>query len=475
MISINPGLEEKIIELVRDVAIKNGVVARIVGGWVRDRILGISSKDIDITVEGASLSGLDFANCIRDHFKEHKEKYIDDLVRSSCANPEKDIHVTVIEEKPEQSKHLETETFTVFGEEIDIVALRKEVYLPGSRIPIIEPATSVEDAHRRDFTINALFYNIVSGELEDLTGQGLDDFKRKIIRTPLDPHQTFKDDPLRMLRGFRLLAKLDEEWSISPDVMSCFDNEELLMDLLLKVSHERVGQEFMKVLGGKNYKKSLVTMLRHPRFFETIFWSKVPSGLEEWIGSLVGEHGCVDLLSILMCQIVEETDVATFSEHYLDYLKREIMLVLKELETYPGETRLVNRLKMLKKPVKFRTELDCVRFCLSELLKLPRNLTNAVTITVESVLKLGECGDDAEKYLVLYRNRRRFLQNWKENCFGDIIRLLCFPGLSDEKIVEIEQKINNERYSQEWKVQTEVKSIGEYIQIRSLEVIRSLI
>jgi len=83
----------------------------------------------------------------------------------------------VIRSNPDQSKHLETAKVKYQGIEIDFVNLRSESYASTSRIPEIEFGTAEEDAVRRDFTINALFYNIGQGNVEDLTGKGLEDLR----------------------------------------------------------------------------------------------------------------------------------------------------------------------------------------------------------------------------------------------------------------------------------------------------------
>jgi tRNA nucleotidyltransferase (CCA-adding enzyme) len=101
--------------------------------------------------------------------------------------------VWVIPANPDQSKHLETATLKVHGLPIDFVHLRNEQYSHDSRIPAIEVGTPLEDAERRDFTINALFYNLHTRQIEDLTGKGLKDLENGIIRTPLEPHTTFLD------------------------------------------------------------------------------------------------------------------------------------------------------------------------------------------------------------------------------------------------------------------------------------------
>lgn len=70
---------------------------------------------------------------------------------------------------------------------IDLVNLRSEEYAADSRVPIIDIGTPEQDAMRRDLTLNSLFYNINTGQIEDLTGKGIDDLKSKICRTPLEP------------------------------------------------------------------------------------------------------------------------------------------------------------------------------------------------------------------------------------------------------------------------------------------------
>jgi tRNA nucleotidyltransferase (CCA-adding enzyme) len=94
---------------------------------------------------------------------------------------------------PEQSKHLETATMQLHGLSLDLVNLRSETYSVASRIPQIEFGTPLQDAERRDFTINALFYNLHTKEIEDFTGRGLQDLRDGIIRTPLAPLVTFLD------------------------------------------------------------------------------------------------------------------------------------------------------------------------------------------------------------------------------------------------------------------------------------------
>ena len=87
--------------------------------------------------------------------------------------------------------------------------MRKETYAEDSRIPQQEFGTAEEDAYRRDFTINAMFYDLSTEKIEDFTGQGLDDLRTGIIRTPLNPLETFRDDPLRVLRALRFATRFN--------------------------------------------------------------------------------------------------------------------------------------------------------------------------------------------------------------------------------------------------------------------------
>ncbi len=147
--------EKKIFELIKEYALslKNEIVPRVAGGWVRDKIMLRDSSDIDIVLN--NISGYDFATGL--------SKFSSDTssVHKILANPEK-------------SKHLETAICCVYGRNIDFVQLRSEVYRD-SRIPDVMSAGPIEDAMRRDLTINSLFYNLTTNEVEDFTGRGVND------------------------------------------------------------------------------------------------------------------------------------------------------------------------------------------------------------------------------------------------------------------------------------------------------------
>lgn len=169
-----------------------------------------------------------------------------------------------IKKNPEKSKQLETTTVKIFGRDVDFVNLRKEVYSEDSRNPVMEFGTPEEDAERRDATINALFYNIHTGLVEDFTG-GLNDLKAKRITTPMDPEKTFKDDPLRVLRLIRFSSRLGFE--IDPHVEQWMGDPTVAENLKLKISRERVGTELSKMLKGmiQMVQRKLILLLTNIR------------------------------------------------------------------------------------------------------------------------------------------------------------------------------------------------------------------
>lgn len=217
------------------------LVLRWAGGWVRDKLLGRQSQDIDVAIN--CMTGEVFGNRLRDFCSvpENKEKH--SLRKEDLGSLHK------IAKNPEKSKNLETATVKIFGLDVDFVNLRTETYTEDSRNPQIEFGTAEEDASRRDATVNALFYNIHTDEVEDFVG-GLEDMQNKIIRTPLEPFQTFMDDPLRVLRLVRFASRLG--FTIEPNVKAYMGNEKVLSALRVKISRERVGVEVEKMLKGKS-------------------------------------------------------------------------------------------------------------------------------------------------------------------------------------------------------------------------------
>lgn len=210
-------------ELGKRIQYNGPVEARIAGGWVRDKLLRKESNDIDVSV--SIMTGLEFANLFGQWLDAHHQHVV--LEPSSSSAPlspglkaaMSGIHK--ISANPDQSKHLETAKVTIQDPklELDFVNLRKEVYEGDSRIPTMTFGTPQEDAERRDICINALFYNVNTGQVEDWTGKALTDLKEGLIRTPLEPLTTFLDDPLRVLRTVRFATRY--EYKVDEAIVEC--------------------------------------------------------------------------------------------------------------------------------------------------------------------------------------------------------------------------------------------------------------
>lgn len=244
-------VEIKIINLLKEYSqtLVPPVIPRIAGGWVRDKLLGKETSDMDVALD--NITGMKFAI---------------GLVNYIGINT----HVGKIMANPEKSKHLETAVVHLFGLTIDFVHLRTESYT-SSRIPQITHGTPQEDAYRRDITINALFYNLITNEIEDFTGKGLYDLRNKIINTPLNPNITLLDDPLRILRIFRFSVKFN--FKIDNQIYNAIKHNNIRIAFSTKISCERIWHELFTMLNYKNGYLGLIK-LSECNFIEPIFKHK---------------------------------------------------------------------------------------------------------------------------------------------------------------------------------------------------------
>ena len=218
---------------------------RIAGGWVRDKLLGKDSDDIDIAI--TPLNGLPFAQALSNYM--HK---LDPTQKLPT--------IAKIEANPDQSKHLETARMKVIGYEIDFVNLRSETYASGSRIPTMTLGTPLQDALRRDITINSLFFNVHTKQVEDFTQKGLEDLSKRLIRTPLEPIQTFLDDPLRVLRCIRFATRYN--FILDQAIVEAALKPQIRKGVSEHVSKERIGIEVDKMLKSQHPQEALINIDR---------------------------------------------------------------------------------------------------------------------------------------------------------------------------------------------------------------------
>ena len=207
-------LSHPIFEVIRD-AVQNERVF-VIGGFVRDLLLGRTCKDIDIVIEG---SGIELAEKIAEK------------VNATKVSVFKNFGTAMIKLKD--------------GYEIEFVGARKESYDRNSRKPTVENGTIEDDQKRRDFRINALAISLnkaTYGDLVDPFG-GVTDLKNKLIKTPLEPGVTYSDDPLRMMRAIRFASQLG--FNIHHTSLSAIRENKERISI---ISQERITSELNKII-----------------------------------------------------------------------------------------------------------------------------------------------------------------------------------------------------------------------------------
>ncbi len=208
--------KESIFKIIERCADELGGHAFLVGGYVRDFILEIPCKDIDIVFLG---KGIALAEKVKD-----------------ALGP--DAVLTTF-------KNFGTAHIAFHDLIIEFVGARKESYRKNSRKPVVEDGTLHDDQLRRDFTINAMAVGL-NGEFKNVfldPFHGLDDIKNKIIRTPQDPMITFSDDPLRIIRSVRFASRFNYE--LHPDITNAIPQ---VLHRLEIVSMERIHEELNKII-----------------------------------------------------------------------------------------------------------------------------------------------------------------------------------------------------------------------------------
>ncbi|KAI3656441.1 hypothetical protein MP638_006288 [Amoeboaphelidium occidentale] len=361
--------EEKLCSLLLQVAdyihIKKNypkVTLRMAGGWVRDKLMGNESHDADVTID--LVTGVEFAEHVHDYvFTELKTP---DILGHKGK-------VAKIKSNPEKSKHLETANIQAFGIEVDFANLRSEAYVEGSRIPSMAFGTPVEDASRRDLTINALFYNLHSKQVEDHLGNGIPDLQAGIIRTPLPAYETFRDDPLRILRSIRFATRFG--YKIVDDISKAAQRDDIRAALQKMVSKERVWEELKKTLL-TNRPVDCFKYFRDFGIFECVL--ELPS---EYSGNFTSDNiqSCINQASIMESVLKDHGIRRAFGLSQLSKEHQRNLLLAAGLAGYDGMTY-----KEVKG--KRRNILPVVHYITKQSLKMPNTESDFVC----SLLSLKE-------------------------------------------------------------------------------------
>lgn len=209
--------EKELFKLIGDAAASIQVPAYLVGGYVRDRILGIDAKgDVDIVCVG---DGLLLAQKVAAKLPGQPQVHL--FQRFGTAMIKSDQW------------------------ELEFVGARKESYTEHSRKPTVSPGSLEDDQNRRDFTINAMAMSLQKDDFGKIIDpfDGLKDLVEKRIVTPLDPVKTFSDDPLRMMRAIRFATQLG--FQIEAITYKGIRDNAHRLDI---ISKERIAQELQKII-----------------------------------------------------------------------------------------------------------------------------------------------------------------------------------------------------------------------------------
>ena len=212
-------LDNEIFQSVARAAEASRVDAYVVGGYVRDLVLGRPSKDIDFVCVGSGIA----------------------LAKKVAATLGPGIQVNFF-------SNFGTAQIRYKDLEVEFVGARKESYSHDSRRPVVEDGTLEDDLRRRDFTINCMAVSLNRDDFGALVDphDGMSDLKKKIIRTPQDPSVTFSDDPLRMMRAVRFATQLN--FDIEPDTYAAIVEQAPRLKI---VSQERITDELNKIIASK--------------------------------------------------------------------------------------------------------------------------------------------------------------------------------------------------------------------------------
>lgn len=209
--------EISVFEKVSEAADELQMPCYLIGGFVRDKLMGRLTKDADVVCVG---DGLELAKKAAGKF--HPVPSVSFFKNYGTA------HFKLAD-----------------GFDLEFVGARRESYSAHSRNPLVAPGTIIDDQNRRDFTINALGVSLNKNDFGKLVDpfNGLGDIKNQIIKTPLDPSITFSDDPLRMMRAIRFATQLEFKIESATFESICQNAKRIKI-----ISKERITDELNKII-----------------------------------------------------------------------------------------------------------------------------------------------------------------------------------------------------------------------------------
>ena len=216
---------EEVLRRIGRVAAQEGIETYLVGGAVRDALLGRTTTDLDFVTVGEG-TGIALAEALADRLGGTTAHVYSTFGTAAVRVPS-----------------------PVEGDDapmvLEFVAARKESYRAASRKPAVEAATLAEDLRRRDFTVNALAADLHPDRFGALIDpfDGRRDLGRQLLRTPLDPAATFEDDPLRMIRAARFAAQLG--FDVEAEPRQAMREKAGRVEIL---AEERIAEELQKIV-----------------------------------------------------------------------------------------------------------------------------------------------------------------------------------------------------------------------------------
>ena len=367
-------------------------IFRVAGGWVRDKLLGKNSEDIDITLD--NITGQEYISNLKNEKVEFRE----------------------IKNSNLKSSHLQTATIEIFNKTIDIVNLRKEIYKEKSRIPEISIGTPEEDSFRRDITINSLFYNINTNQIEDFTKKGIEDLKNSLIRMTKECIISFNEDPLRMLRVIRFASRF--QFKLDNDIIDNI-NKEFFIKL------------FNDILSNERIEKELSCMMENIYAYSSVYllfkFNLLKSCLKFDEGKNEDYIKCVNMMILGNC---------LNEQFWSNFNKQDVKILNYALLTSP--------FKNYQRKIKKNNEIGS-KIILSQILKIPNNEVNDIMSIINNI--------NIIKKLVFQNKLERLIiglafRNIKEKYITKIIILsICEEYIENNNQNEIIENLNKEKFN----------------------------